>query len=254
MLRVLSAPAPPNAKARAENVWRIHMKSSLRASLAALFVTAACAVAVGSAVAQPAPPPGAPSGSEAMQQRMQRWLDDRSAIFDARLAGLKAEMKLTPDQEKLWGPFESASRDAYAMRKARMQGMMERVGQMASEANHRMMAAAPPPPSPFDRLDMMSTRMTEAAAALKKVADAGKPLYDSLDEQQKRMFTLLSADLVRMGRGPHGPWAMMGGRRGGEPGRGMEPGRGPNGAGSMMAPPPPPSHDTDEEDDSDDEV
>ena len=32
-------------------------------------------------------------------------------MLDARLAGLKAGLRLTPDQEKLWGPFEAAVRD-----------------------------------------------------------------------------------------------------------------------------------------------
>ena len=34
----------------------------------------------------------------------------------------------------------------------------------------------------------MSRRLTKASEALKKVADAAKPLYDSLDDGQKRHF------------------------------------------------------------------
>jgi hypothetical protein len=42
--------------------------------------------------------------------------------------------------------------------------------------------------SPLDRLDAVANGLSEVGAALKKVADAGKPLYASLDDQQKRVF------------------------------------------------------------------
>ena len=45
--------------------------------------------------------------------------------------------------------------------------------------------------SPLDRLDAVANRLTEVGAALKKVADSGKPLYASLDDQQKRIFGFL---------------------------------------------------------------
>ena len=56
---------------------------------------------------------------------MQRWVDDRAAMLDARLGGLKAGLRLTPDQEKLWGPFEAAVRDFAQTRMNHMQSMME---------------------------------------------------------------------------------------------------------------------------------
>ena len=51
-------------------------------------------------------------------ERMQHWTADREAVFDAKLIGMKAELKLTADQEKLWGPFEAAVQNAA---KARME-------------------------------------------------------------------------------------------------------------------------------------
>jgi hypothetical protein len=63
-------------------------------------------------------------------------------------------------------------------------------------------------PSPLDRLDALANRLTEVGAALKKVADIGKPLYASLDDQQKRIFGFLAREMMRMdhhgGMGPPG--------------------------------------------------
>ena len=41
-------------------------------------------------------------------ERMQHWAADRETMLDAKLAGMKAGLRLTTDQEKLWPPFESA--------------------------------------------------------------------------------------------------------------------------------------------------
>jgi len=76
--------------------------------LTSLAALAFCAFGVG-AVAAPAESAG-PAGME----RMQHWAADHEAMLDAKLAGLKAGLKLTSDQEKLWAPFEAAVRDAWA--------------------------------------------------------------------------------------------------------------------------------------------
>jgi hypothetical protein len=51
-------------------------------------------------------------------------------ILDAKLAGLKAGLKLTPDHETLWGPFEAAVHAAAAMRVEHMEEMMARMHDM----------------------------------------------------------------------------------------------------------------------------
>ena len=38
-------------------------------------------------------------------ERMQNWAADHQALLDAKLAGLKAGLKLTADQDPLWSPF-----------------------------------------------------------------------------------------------------------------------------------------------------
>src|SRR5665213_1531398 len=42
--------------------------------------------------------------------------EDRAAFTDARIAAVKAGLKLTPDQDKLWPPVETAVRDFAKLR------------------------------------------------------------------------------------------------------------------------------------------
>jgi Spy/CpxP family protein refolding chaperone len=100
---------------------------------------------------------------------------DRGFMLDAKLAGMKAALNLTPDQEKMWAPFETAVRDAAKARREAMHEMRERKGD-----DER--------PSPIERLNEMSDHLAKASSELKLVADAAKPLFDGLDETQKRHF------------------------------------------------------------------
>ena len=144
----------------------------------------------------------------------QHWSADHQALLNAKLAGLKAGLQLTPDQEKLWGPFEAAVRDAAEVRMRHMQEMMQRMGRMHMEGMDHpgrmddMEMGEGGRASPLDRLDALANRLTEVGAALKKVADTGKPLYASLDDQQKRIFGFLAREMMRMdhhgGMGPPG--------------------------------------------------
>jgi zinc resistance-associated protein len=139
--------------------------------------------------------------------------EDMGAFADARIAALHAGLKLTPDQEKNWPAVESALRDLAKQRQERF----------AARAN------AEPPANPIERLNLAADTMSARAAALKKLADAAGPLYNSLDDAQKHRFMLLA----RMLR-PHGEF---GERRGpGGFGRGFHhPPMGPDG-GPMMGP------------------
>src|ERR1700758_5386115 len=49
-------------------------------------------------------------------QHMRFTPEDRAAFADARIAAIHAGLKLTPDQEKLWPPVESAVREFAKMR------------------------------------------------------------------------------------------------------------------------------------------
>jgi hypothetical protein len=116
-------------------------------------------------------------------ERMQQWAADRETMLDAKLAGMKAGLGLTADQEKLWSPFESAVKDAG---KSRIDAMGEMMRMRAQ--GERM--------SPIDHLEAMANRLSQGATNVKKIADAAKPLYDSLDESQKHKFGMLGRMLM----------------------------------------------------------
>jgi hypothetical protein len=113
---------------------------------------------------------------------------DISAFTDARIAALKAGLELTPDQAKNWPPFEQALRDMAQLRIARIQA--------------RMSGDQQGPATPFGRLERRADAMAKRSAALKKVADAGTPLYQSLNDDQKGRFMVL-AHMLRPHRRMH---------------------------------------------------
>ena len=117
--------------------------------------------------------------------------EDRAAFLDAHIAALKAGLELTADQAKNWPPLESAMRDLAKERAARFAAWQEQ-RQQDQEL------------SPVDRLTRASERMSARSADLLKLAAAAKPLYDSLDDSQKRRFAML---FTPMG---HGHWRHWG--------------------------------------------
>ena len=127
--------------------------------------------------------------------------EDVAAFADARIAGLKAGLKLTAEQEKNWPAVEAAIRD---LAKDRADRMKERADRMATRREARRGGAdnaqQPPGPDALARLRQGADAMTARAAGLKKLADAAEPLYKSLDDGQKRRFGML----LRMGGRPGG--------------------------------------------------
>jgi LTXXQ motif family protein len=106
--------------------------------------------------------------------------EDRAAFLDARIAALRAGLELTADQAKNWPALESAMRDLAKERAARFQAWQEqRQTADAQDIN------------PVDRLTRASERMSARSADLMKLAAAAKPLYDILDDSQKRRFAML---------------------------------------------------------------
>lgn len=116
--------------------------------------------------------------------------EDRAAMADARIAAVKAGLKLTPDQEKLWPPVETAVRDFAKLRIDRANARMQ-----ARQGDETQAA-----PDPVARLSERADRMAATAAALKKIADAADPLYKTLDEGQKRRLAVLTRMDRRMRR------------------------------------------------------
>ena len=127
-------------------------------------------------------------------------------MLDAHLAGMKAALKLTPDQEKNWAAFEASVRDAAQARRDAMRAMRE-----TARGDER--------PSPIDRMNTMADRLAKASTDIKAIAAAAKPLYDSLDDGQRRHFGPLMATLIQHGQHR----GMMMGPQGGDGPRWMGP-------------------------------
>jgi hypothetical protein len=109
---------------------------------------------------------------------------DMTAFAEARIAALKAGLALTAEQESLWPPVETALRDLAGKRAAwheqRREGRAERRDRARDESA-----------DPIERMRRGAERMGEAATGLTGLADAAEPLYQSLDEAQKRRLQVL---------------------------------------------------------------
>jgi len=146
------------------------MKPTLIAASAALGFWV-CALGPNLASAEDNQPP-------TRADRMRHMAEDRRIMLDAKLAGMKAGLQLTPDQEKLWAPFESAVKDAETARVLALQ----------KEQDTHL--------SPMDRNAAKADRLAQSQANLDKIVEAAKPLYLSLDKTQKHKFVRLGRMLV----------------------------------------------------------
>jgi hypothetical protein len=124
--------------------------------------------------------------------RWQPSAEDSAALADARIAALRAGLKLSAEQEKHWPAVEAAIRDL----------AKERAERREARRNARSADNPAPRPDAIQRLRRGADAMTARGAALKKLADAAEPLYGSLDEGQKQRFAIL----MRMGRHGPPPW------------------------------------------------
>ena len=122
------------------------------------------------------------AGAIVMGREHSRWsIDDMRAFVEARIAALHAGLQLRPDQEKNWPPFEQAVRAAAKDRIDRIQAR-----QAAGDAGR------PAETDPVERLKRRADFLSRRGAALKQIADAAAPLYQSLDDAQKNRFRVLA--------------------------------------------------------------
>ncbi|WP_291863455.1 Spy/CpxP family protein refolding chaperone [Bradyrhizobium sp.] len=119
--------------------------------------------------------------------------EDRAALADARIAAVKAGLKLSADQEKLWPPVEAAVRDFAKLRIDRANARMN-----ARRDDSRDDQKSD---DPVARLRDRAETMATMAAAMKRIADAADPLYKTLDDGQKRRLAILTHMEGRFGRG-----------------------------------------------------
>jgi hypothetical protein len=119
-------------------------------------------------------------GGPRFEHRHRLSADDVSAFADARIAALKAGLELTSDQTKNWPAFEAALRNMVQLRIDRIKARQAAQQQDQTQT------------SPFDRLANRADAMSKRSVALKQIADAGAPLYQSLNDAQKARFTMLA--------------------------------------------------------------
>ncbi|MXQ09994.1 Spy/CpxP family protein refolding chaperone [Microvirga makkahensis] len=158
-----------------------------------LATAAAILAGVGTYAFAQAPAPTTPPAAQDQPQQARPRLsqDDFNRLVDARIAAIKAGLKLTGDQERLWAPVESAIRSAADQRYARMTQMRENREQRRSADF-------------MQRLERRSTMQTERAQTSTAIATALRPLWDILSEDQKRIAPRLLREAVNDGIGMHG--------------------------------------------------
>ena len=136
------------------------------------------------------------------QSRMS--MEDRTAFADAKIAAVKAGLKLTADQDKLWPPVEAAVRDMVKLRIDRANARMQARQDADRDAK---------PVDPVAKLRDRADTMAATAAAMKKIADAADPLYKTLDDGQKRRLAVLTRHGRPLRPRPWPSWRLLRPRR-----------------------------------------
>ena len=106
------------------------------------------------------------------------------AVIERRIDVLKTTLGLTSEQARYWPAVEEAIRGRLTARHQRLARMAVRHNE-TTEVNL------------IDLMNRRASNLTERAAALTKLADAWKPLYDSLDAHQKDRLRFLAAYVLR---------------------------------------------------------
>src|ERR1700681_2917999 len=121
------------------------------------------------------------AGSTVAYAQHNRWFhdhvrmssEDRAAFTDARIAAVKAGLKLNPDQEKLWPPVETAVRDFAKLRIDRANARMNAQRDDSQDQQK--------PDDPVTRLRDRADTMVTTWASMKRSADAADRLVQALD-------------------------------------------------------------------------
>jgi LTXXQ motif family protein len=141
--------------------------------------------------------------------------ETQARLEDGRIAMVKAALKLTPDQEKLWAPVEEKIRAGFEeRRKAREEWRSKREERRAEHDKNKSEKLALPDriEKRSERMVTMATKLNERAAKTKELAETLKPFYASLSDEQKQVAGLVLGRMVGGHHHGHGRrWAMGGG-------------------------------------------
>ncbi|VTZ50356.1 conserved exported hypothetical protein [Methylocella tundrae] len=122
------------------------------------------------------------------EHHLQMSAEDAQALIDARVVALRAGLDLTPAQEKNWAPLEALVRH-----QARQRTEPFAEGRLKRNENSEYSDA-------LQRLQRISERLFARATDLRTLSEAARPLYESLDKEQKRRFgRLLLASINAQG-------------------------------------------------------
>ena len=119
--------------------------------------------------------------------------EDQKTLTDLRIDLVKAALQLTPAQEKLWPPVESAIRARAEDRKARIAKIQETVGRRADESRVELMRNR----DPIAFLQRRSEALAQRSADLDKLAEAWQPLYKTLSPEQRQRMAALGIFVLR---------------------------------------------------------
>jgi hypothetical protein len=176
---------------------------------ALIAASSIAALAAGFAVAQPQPVP--PAGGErdgprqersersdrseryeSREQRRAEWREQRAERMqerlNERLAKLRTDMKLKPEQVALFDTVEGVIKKRAEERRSGWSAMRE---QRETFRDADLM----------EKLDMMSGRQGERAARSKELADAVRPLWVTLSDEQKTVARRAVREAMAEGRG-----------------------------------------------------
>jgi hypothetical protein len=105
---------------------------------------------------------------------------------DARIAWLKAELRLTLDQDKNWASLQTALHDY---------GIGQFKSLMAGRSAYQDRREREDRPNDLALMRDEATQLTLRAVSLQRLADAAEPLYDSLDNRQRhRLIQLMRTE------------------------------------------------------------
>jgi hypothetical protein len=118
---------------------------------------------------------------------------DKNTLTDLRIDLVKAALQLTPDQQKLWPPIESAIRARAEDRKARLAKIAETVGKRVDENPVEVMRNR----DPIAFLQRRAEALAQRSADLDKLAEAWQPLYKTLSPEQRQRMAALAIFVLR---------------------------------------------------------
>jgi len=163
----------------------------------ALIAASSIAMLAGSfALAQPQPVP--PAGgdqkqerTESREQRRDEWRERRAerakARLDERLAKVRADLKLKPEQTALFDKVEGLIKQRSDQRAQQWAGMREE----REKLRHADL---------MERLDAAANRANMRATRSKELADAVRPLWTTLSDEQKTVLRRSVREAMAEGR------------------------------------------------------